>query len=147
MLLFLCASVGFTACKSQEDKDMQIKQDIEKVLVGGVTVEVERGVAKIQGTFENEETHMKVLKDARNVPNVKSVVDDAITQAMPTITADDMLQQKVDKILIDYPLVTVTINNGMITLNGTIERAALPNLMQKMNETQPKKVENLLKIN
>lgn len=94
MLLFLCASVTFTACKSQEEKDMQIKQDIDKILVGGVAVEVERGVAKIQGTFENEETHKKVLKDARNVPNVKSVVDDAITQAMPTITTDKMLQQK-----------------------------------------------------
>ena len=147
LLLFLCVAVGFTSCKSQEDKDKKIKEDIEKILVSGVTVEVDRGVAKIHGTFENEETHMQVLKDARNVPNVKSVIDDAITQAAPTVTPDDMLKQKVDAILVSYPLVTASINDGMITLNGSIEREELPGLMKKMNEAQPRKVENLLKIN
>lgn len=147
LLLFLCVAVGFTSCKSQEDKDKKIKEDIEKILVSGVTVEVDRGVAKIHGTFENEETHMQVLKDARNVPNVKSVIDDAITQAAPTVTPDDMLKQKVDAILVSYPLVTASISDGMITLNGSIEREELPGLMKKMNEAQPRKVENLLKIN
>ncbi|MGV8994155.1 MAG: BON domain-containing protein [Flavobacterium sp.] len=147
LLLFLCVAVGFTSCKSQEDKDKKIKEDIEKILVSGVTVEVDRGVAKIHGTFENDETHMQVLKDARNVPNVKSVIDDAITQAAPTVTPDDMLKQKVDAILVSYPLVTASINDGMITLNGSIEREELPGLMKKMNEAQPRKVENLLKIN
>ena len=147
LLLFLCVAVGFTSCKSQEDKDKKIKEDIEKILVSGVTVEVDRGVAKIRGTFENDETHMQVLKDARNVPNVKSVIDDAITQAAPTVTPDDMLKQKVDAILVSYPLVTASINDGMITLNGSIERVELPGLMKKMNEAQPRKVENLLKIN
>lgn len=147
LVLFLCVAVGFTSCKSQEDKDKKIKEDIEKILVSGVTVEVDRGVAKIHGTFENEETHMQVLKDARNVPNVKSVIDDAITQAAPTVTPDDMLKQKVDAILVSYPLVTASISDGMITLNGSIEREELPRLMKKMNEAQPRKVENLLKIN
>ncbi len=147
LLLFLCVAVGFTSCKSQEDKDKKIKEDIEKILVSGVTVEVDRGVAKIRGTFENDETHMQVLKDARNVPNVKSVIDDAITQAAPTVTPDDMLKQKVDAILVSYPLVTASISDGMITLNGSIERVELPGLMKKMNEAQPRKVENLLKIN
>ena len=147
LLLFLCIAVALTSCKSHDDKDKQIKDDIEKILVPGVSVTVDRGVAKISGTFENGETHMKVLQDARNVKNVKSVLDDAITQATPTVTPDNMLQTKVDAILVSYPLVTATINDGMITLNGTVERAELPDLMKKMNETQPKKVENLLKIN
>lgn len=155
ILLLMCVSVGFTSCKSNEDKDAQIKQDIEKILVPGVTVSVERGVAKISGTFETQEEHMRVLEAARNVPKVKSVLDDAITQATPTMTQDNnptispdgMLKDKVDQILKDYPLVTATVNDGMITLNGTIERAELPDLMKKMNETQPKKVENLLKVN
>ena len=147
LLLFLFIAVGFTSCKSHDDKDAQIKQDIEKILVPGVSVEVDRGVAKINGKFENEETHMKVLAAARIVPNVKNVLDNAITQAAPTVTPDTMLQQKVDQVLTEYPLVTATINDGMVTLNGTIARAELPMLMQKINEAQPKKVENLLKIN
>ncbi|WP_318640941.1 BON domain-containing protein [Flavobacterium ardleyense] len=147
LLLLLCVSVGFTSCKSHEAKDTQIKTDIEKILVPGVTVEVDRGVAKINGTFENEQTHTKVLEEARKVKNVKSVLDNAITQAAPTVTPDNMLQNKIDAILVSYPLVTASINDGLVTLNGTIERAELPKLMQKVNETQPKKVENLLKIN
>ena len=155
LLLLLCIAVGFTSCKSSDDKDAQIKQDIEKVLVPGVTVTVDRGVAKISGVFETQEEHMRVLEAARNVPKVKSVLDNAITQAAPTMTQDNnptiapdnMLKDKVDLILKDYPLVTATVNDGMITLNGTIQRSELPDLMKKMNETQPKKVENLLKIN
>lgn len=147
LLLFLCIAVGFTSCKSHDAKDTQIKTDIEKILVPGVTVEVDRGVAKINGKFENEETHMQVLEAARNVPNVKNVLDNAITEAQPTVTPDNMLQQKVDQVLTEYPLVTATINDGMVTLNGTIARTDLPMLMQKINEAQPKKVENLLKIN
>lgn len=155
LLLLLCIAVGFTSCKSNDDKDAQIKQDIEKVLVPGVTVTVDRGVAKISGVFETQEEHMRVLEAARNVPKVKSVLDNAITQAAPTMTQDNnptiapdnMLKDKVDLILKDYPLVTATVNDGMITLNGTIQRSELPDLMKKMNETQPKKVENLLKIN
>ena len=58
-----------------------------------------------------------------------------------------MLKDKVDLSVKDNPLVTATVNDGMITLNGTIQRSELPDLMKKMNETQPKKVENLLKIN
>ena len=155
LLLLLCISLGFTSCKSHDDKDAQIKTDIEKILVPGVTVQVDRGVAKISGVFETQEEHMRVLEAARNVPKVKTVLDDAITQAAPamtqdnnpTITPDNMLSEKVNQILTDYPLVTATVNDGMITLNGTIERAELPDLMKKLNETQPKKVENLLKIN
>ena len=147
LLLLLCFSVGLTSCKSHDAKDTQIKADIEKILVPGVTVEVDRGVAKINGNFENEETHVQVLEAARKVKNVKSVLDNAITQATPTISPDNMLQTKIDAILVAYPLVTASINDGLVTLNGTVEREELPALMQKVNEAQPKKVENLLKIN
>ena len=155
LLLLLCIAVGFTSCKSSDDKDAQIKTDIEKVLVPGVTVTVDRGVAKISGVFETQGEHRRGLEAAIDVPYVKSVLDNAITQAAPTmtqdnnptITPDNMLKDKVDLILKDYPLVTATVNDGMITLNGTIQRSELPDLMKKMNETQPKKVENLLKIN
>ncbi len=147
LLLFVSLAISLASCKSHDDKDVQIKTDIEKILVPGVTVEVDRGVAKISGKFENEETHMQVLQSARNVKNVKNVLDNAITQAQPTITPDNMLEEKVERVLVEYPLVTASVNDGMITLNGTIEREALPKLMQELNELQPKKVENLLKIN
>ncbi len=147
LLLFLSFAISLASCKSHDDKDVQIKTDIEKILIPGVTVEVDRGVAKIHGTFENQETHMQVLEAARNVKNVKNVLDDAITKSTPTVTPDNMLEQKVERVLVEYPLVTATVDDGMVTLNGTIEREALPKLMQDLNELQPRKVENLLKIN
>ena len=146
LLLFLCIAVGFTSCKSHDDKDKQIKEDIEKILVPGVTVTVDRGVAKITGEFDTEEMHNSVLKDAKKVKNVKSVLDDAITRAVPTPTQANNFEEKIDAILVLYPMVKATINDGAVTLTGELERSELPGLMQKINETQPKKVENSIKI-
>lgn len=146
LLLFLFIAVGFTSCKSHDDKDKQIKEDIEKILVPGITVTVERGVAKIKGEFETEEMHIRVLQDAKKVKHVKEVLDDAITQRVVTPAPADTFEQKIDAILVSYPLVTATITDGTVTLNGTVKRSELPDLMKKINEAQPKKVENLLKI-
>lgn len=145
-LLFLCIAVGFTSCKTRDDKDQKIQEDIEKLLVPGVTVTVDRGVAKISGVFENEETHFRVLRDAKKVKFVKTVLDDAITQVKPTPSVASTFNQKIDSILVSYPLVKATIEDGTVTLNGEIERAKLAELMQKINEAQPKKVNNSLKI-
>ena len=146
LLLFLCIAVGLTSCKSHDDKDKQIKEDIEKILVPGVSVNVDRGVAKITGEFDTEEIHNSVLRDAKKVKNVKSVLDDAITRAVPTPTQANNFEEKIDAILVLYPMVKANINDGTVTLTGELERSELPGLMQKINETQPKKVENSIKI-
>lgn len=46
----------------------------------------------------------------------------------------------------DFPGVTATVNNGEVTLTGTIKRDDLPRLMQSVQALNPKKVNNNLTI-
>lgn len=46
----------------------------------------------------------------------------------------------------DFPGVTATVNNGEVTLTGTISRDKLPKLMQSVQALNPKKVNNNLTI-
>jgi osmotically-inducible protein OsmY len=46
----------------------------------------------------------------------------------------------------DFPDVQATVNNGEVTLTGTISRDNLPRLMQSIQALNPKKVNNNLTI-
>ncbi|ANE49297.1 hypothetical protein [Flavisolibacter tropicus] len=63
-----------------------------------------------------------------------------------TISSDDALKKGVTDATKDFPGVTATVNNGEITLTGTIKRDRLPTLMQSLNTLQPKKINNNLTI-
>jgi hypothetical protein len=84
----------------------------------------------------------------------KDATDETTTTA-PTTTApapvevsgDDALRTGVTDATKDYPGVTATVNNGEITLTGSLQRSKLPDLMQRLNSLQPKKVNNNLKLN
>src|SRR4028119_2118089 len=72
----------------------------------------------------------------------KDTTDDASTTA-PTTTApapapveisgDETLRSGAADATKDYPGVTATVNNGEITLTGTLQRSKLQDLMQRLN--------------
>jgi len=62
------------------------------------------------------------------------------------ISSDDSLKNGVRDATKDYPGVTATVDNGEITLTGTITRDKLPSLMQSLNSLRPKKINNKLTI-
>ena len=68
------------------------------------------------------------------------------TTTAPTNTNDDALRRGVTDATKDYPTVTATVENGVITLNGSVERDRLPNLMQSLNSLNPQKINNNLTI-
>jgi len=63
-----------------------------------------------------------------------------------TVSGDEELKRGVTDATKDFPGVTATVNNGEITLTGTIQRDRLPTLMQSLNSLQPKKINNNLTI-
>ena len=63
-----------------------------------------------------------------------------------TVSGDEELRRGVTDATKDFPGVTATVNNGEITLTGTIQRDRLPTLMQSLNSLQPKKINNNLTI-
>ena len=63
-----------------------------------------------------------------------------------TVAPDDSLTNNVKDATKDFPGVTATVNNGEVTLTGTISRDRLPQLLQNINSLHPKKVNNNLTI-
>jgi osmotically-inducible protein OsmY len=64
----------------------------------------------------------------------------------PATASDDSLREQVKDSTKDYPDVTATVDNGEVTLTGTISREKLPKLMQSVQALNPKKVNNNLTI-
>jgi osmotically-inducible protein OsmY len=86
-------------------------------------------------------------EEDKNVDNV--TVDTATTtQSAPSTTSpapmisDDQLKDATK----DYPDVTATVNNGEVTLTGSVKRTELPKLMQRVQALNPTKVNNNLTI-
>jgi len=83
-------------------------------------------------------------KKADTTTNTTSV--DTANTAPVVIANDDELTKGVNDATKDFPGVTASVNNGEVTLTGTIKRDRLPTLMQSINSLHPKKVNNNLTI-
>jgi hyperosmotically inducible periplasmic protein len=150
----LASALAFTGCKP---KDSDIKTSVEKKLdanpsTAAVDVMVNDGVATLSGQVADEAAKASAESDAKSVKGVKSVINNtnvtvaaAPTQPV-TVATDDNLVNSVRDATKDYPTVTATVSNGVITLNGEIQKNRLPNLMQALNALQPKSIDNKLTV-
>ena len=68
------------------------------------------------------------------------------TTAPVEVSSDEALRSGVKDATKDYPTVTATVANGEVTLTGTLERSKLQDLMQSINNLNPKKVNNQLTL-
>jgi osmotically-inducible protein OsmY len=62
------------------------------------------------------------------------------------VAGDEQLRQGVKDATKDFPDVQATVNNGEVTLTGTVKRDRLPTLMQSVQSLQPRKVNNQLTV-
>lgn len=143
----------FSACKSKV-KDADIKRSVEEALItvpsqGGLVVAVQEGVATITGEVNDLAAKTSIEPTLKNIKGLKSVVNNTTVYVAntPVITPDDPLTKAVQDAVKDNAGVTATVNDGVVTLTGTIKKADLPKLMQKVNATRPKKVDNQLTVN
>jgi hypothetical protein len=67
-------------------------------------------------------------------------------QAPVQVSPDAPLMQGVTDATKDYPGVTATVNDGVITLTGNITRDKLSKLMMSLNTLKPKQILNQLTI-
>ncbi|TWP24901.1 BON domain-containing protein [Apibacter muscae] len=148
-LLASLAIVGMLAsttisCKSGP-KDQDIKTQISNILPENISIDVNKGVATLSGEFKDDQSKQETLKAINAIPGVKSVVDNATVKSVE-ISADATLRTNVDQVLKNYPGVTATINDGVVTLTGEFKKTELPKLLQAVNSLKPKKVENQLTL-
>ena len=152
-LVFTASLIVFSSC-SPKDEDVQTAVNDklhENSAYAGITASVTGGVVTLSGNCETDgcdAAAANVVKPVKGVKEVKNNV--AVTP--PTvvtpieITADDPLKAAVNDALSGYKGVTATVDNGVVTLTGTIKRAELQELMMKLNGLKPKKIDNKLTI-
>ncbi|ATP55843.1 transport-associated protein [Pedobacter ginsengisoli] len=146
-LVFMATT--FSGCKSGP-KDDAIKAAVETALLSNphiseAAVTVEKGVATVSGQVPDETIKAEIDKTVAKVEGVKSVVNNLIvvpdTPSVP-VAATDVLTNAVKDATKDFPTVTATVNDGLITLKGEIEKANLQKLMMALNALKPKKIDN-----
>lgn len=153
-LFYLPVIVALLFLGSCKPKDADIEKNVVTAVGAypGVQVNVIDGVATLTGEVADEAAKTGAVSAAKGVKNVKSV-NDNLTIATPPpppveINPDVTLQQTANTTIQNLSLTTVqaTAKEGVITLTGTIKRAELRGLMEKLNELKPKKIENQLTI-
>lgn len=142
----LALSVAFTSCKQ---KDSEIQTTVQSTQTTGITATVNDGVATLSGEVADEAAKMKAEESAKASKGVKSVVNNitVMMSAPVVVTADDPLMMSVNNAVKDHPTVQATVVDGVITLNGTLAKAKLANLMMSLNALKPRKIDNNLTIN
>ncbi|CAN5205734.1 hypothetical protein BH09BAC2_BH09BAC2_08790 [soil metagenome] len=135
-------------------KDSDIKESVDKKIrneagMSSINSDVKDGVVTLNGQAENEAVKGRVTTLTEGVKGVKSVNNNITiqqAQAPVQISDDTVLVQGVADATRDYPGVSGTVNNSVITLTGTISRDKLPRLMMALNGLNPRKIQNQLTI-
>lgn len=153
LVLTLSSGAFFTACNNQP-KDSKIQSDFSDKAktnpqLTNITASVNAGVLTLTGRCPDETCRSSAEQAAREVKGVKSVVNNiSVTPATaPVVVADDTnLKTSVDAAVKSHQNVTADVQNGEVTLRGTIKRDDLQKLMMDLNALNPKKINNQLTI-
>jgi osmotically-inducible protein OsmY len=139
-------SITSPGCKSAP-KDADIKTSVESALnanpsTTGLSVSVNDGVATISGEVKDATAQASASSIAAGVKGVKSVQNN-VTVAAPAvvITPDDPLTIGVRDATKDFPGVTATVNDGVITVTGELKSADWKRLKMALDGLKPKKVD------
>jgi osmotically-inducible protein OsmY len=115
-----------------------IKKFMKKIFIHFVL-----GLALVTGAGLSSCKNKKAADTNTNTP---TTVNDSPATAPVEISNDDELKRNVSDATKDYPDVTATVNNGVVTLTGKIKRDRLTTLIQSIQSLHPKQVRNDLTI-
>ena len=149
----IAATLALSSCAP---KDADIQKNVEEKLktnqsTATTVVMVNDGVATLSGELASDEAKAESEKMAKDAKGVKSVVNNitvktAVVEAPVVVSPDASLEAGLRDATKDFPGVTATVMNGVVTLAGTIERAKLSMLMMSVNALHPQKVDNKLTV-
>jgi hyperosmotically inducible protein len=136
-------------CKSKV-KDADVKTAVEAAIaanpdLNGLMVDVKDGIATVTGEVKDATAQAAVQTSVAAVKGVKSVQNNVTIAAPPPppveITADDPLSSAVKDATKDFPGVTATVNDGVISVSGEIKSDAWKRLKMALDGLKPKKVD------
>lgn len=146
LLLAMLAAI-ITSCGPKDAAITTAVQEITKQYASEITATTQKGVVTLVGEvpaeidFAGLEAKLKEIKGVKNVINNLTVKIEE-----PVISPDQELTVKISELLTDvkYKEVSISVLDGEVTLNGTIQKADLMDLIQTLNELQPRKINNNL---
>ncbi len=141
ILAALTISFALAAC-GPKDADITTAAQAAVGTMPGITVTVAEGVATIAGQFADSAQKSIAEGAVKGVKGVKSVVDNGTVAAPVVISPDDMLRTNVATALQPYGTLSSTVQDGVVTLGGSIAKTELPKVMQALSALNPKKIEN-----
>lgn len=141
-IAFAAVAIGLTSCKGKL-KDSDIQTAVETALKAdpmatGLMVDVKEGVATLSGQCMDEACKTHCTDLVKGIKGVKSVVDNCTIAPPPVVpvvkdAAADALVKAVTDALKDFPGVTGTVNNQILTLTGEISKDKVQKLMMGLN--------------
>lgn len=147
LTLVLVLGAGMTSCSSVSDADLQTQ--IQETLAAnpeaaGVTVTVNDKVATLTGTVKDDATKAYIDSIVGEVKNVKAVVNNLeVVPPAPDYTAlDEAINASLPEILKDYPKLSATVQDGVVTLTGEAKQADIDSVMQKISALNPVEIVN-----
>ena len=150
LLIITVCSFSMPACKGKnKDGDIQTaftsKAQSDPNLAG-VSATVVEGTVTLTGTCADENCRTNAEKTVKDIDGVKKVVNN-IQIVQVQVTDDAPLRSSVEQITGRYDGVQADVNDGVVTLRGTIQdRDKLQQLMMDVNALRPRKVDNQLVI-
>ena len=148
LLLFVMSMIAVSCKPSDADIQKAITEKMSSMPdMAGMTTSVTDGVVTLSGECKDEECKAKCEEVIKSVKGVKSVINNCQLPAPVVISPDETLTTSVNATLANYPGVMASVTDGVVTLTGEISKSNLMPLMQSVQELQPKKVVNNLKIN
>ena len=141
--------IEISSCK-QKTSDTDIQSAITAKMPSGVSSTVNSGVVTLTGDCRDEACKTNAEQAAKDVKGVKSVVNNitlVVIGSQPVeISSDETLRNTVADAIRAYQGIKADVKDGVVTLTGEIKRSDLQNVISKVNELKPKKVENKLVI-
>jgi predicted methyltransferase len=89
----------------------------------------------------------KGKNDNKGTETTTTTAPEPTNTAPVVVNADDELRNGVKDATKDFPGVEATVDDGVITLTGTIQKDRYPTLKQSLDALRPKQVVNNLKYN
>ena len=147
-LLIAGAVVALPACKHKpSDADVQAKVAAAITQYSGITADVKDGVVTLSGTVSSpdDKANIESATNALSKEGVKNVVDNIQVVAPPpapvVASPDDALTAAVKDATKDFPGITTTVSNGVVTVTGTVAQSKVKVLKQSLDALHPKKVD------
>lgn len=145
LVMATALAIAVPSCKSKpSDADIQTKVQTALSATPGVSADVKDGVVTLSGLVGSPDEKTAVENAVNNLKDsgVKSVVDNIEVEAppAPTVAADPLTQSVADATK-DFPGITATVADGIITVTGEIEQSKVKTLKSSLDALNPKKVD------